>query len=283
MASATLIALMITAASPRELGDIRFGRDLAQAIAEAKRSDKPILILFDEVPGCATCTTYGDSVLRQPLLVEAAETLFVPVAIYNNLGGKDREALDSFREPTWNNPVVRIVDAEKNMLAPRVNGDYTAAGLARAMVTALERAKKDVPEYLALFAAESEAEARGTERAVFWMYCFWSGEACLGGIDGVVATRTGFFEGHEVVEVELDPTKITAAALADRKCGELIRKKAIIRPSEKDDKYNLKATPYRNVPLTPLQATRVNALIASGGDPVRVLSPRQRAVLESSR
>src|SRR5262245_12097228 len=123
-------------ASPKELGDIKFGRDLDAALQQSKQSGAPVLILFDEIPGCATCTGYGESVLRHPLIVEAAESLFIPVAIYNNQGGKDREALDFFGEPAWNNPVVRIVDSERGMLAPRVNGEYTPAGLSRAMVAA---------------------------------------------------------------------------------------------------------------------------------------------------
>src|SRR5262245_32481090 len=97
------LALMIPTgtalASPKELGDIKFGRDLDAALAQSKASSRPVLILFDEIPGCATCTGYGETVLKQPLLVEAAETLFIPVAIYNNLGGKDREVLDAFGEP----------------------------------------------------------------------------------------------------------------------------------------------------------------------------------------
>lgn len=274
-----MMLMSISAPQPRELGDVHFGRDLSAALAESKKTGLPVLILFDEVPGCATCTSYGDQVLRQPLIVEAAETLFVPVAIYNNLGGKDREALEYFREPTWNNPVVRIVDADRNMLAPRVDGDYTAAGLTRAMVIARRAAKLEVPEYLSLLAAEAEAESRGTVRAIFSMYCFWSGEACLGGLEGVVATRTGFFDGHEVVEVELDPAKTTVEALKARRCGELIAEKAVIRASEKDDKYHLAATPYRALSLTPMQATRINSAIALGGDPARFLSPRQRASL----
>src|SRR4029077_4021409 len=104
-------------------------------------------------------------------------------AIYNNLGGKDAEALRFFGEPTWNNPVVRIVDSGKNMIAPRVNGDYTPVGLSRAMVAALEAEKKTVPSYLRLFADEAAAAQRGTNRAYFSMYCFWAGEACLGDLE----------------------------------------------------------------------------------------------------
>ncbi len=276
-----LSALILTmiAANPRELGDIHFSRDLDAAFIAAKNQDKPILILFDEVPGCSTCTSYGETVLKNSLLVEAAETLFVPVAIYNNLGGADRAALERYKEPSWNNPVVRIVDASGTMLAPRVNGDYTAAGLARAMVTALEAAGKAVPEYLRIALEEAEADVHGTERVVFSMFCFWSGEACLGQIEGVVATRTGFAEGHEVVEAEIDTARLTREVLLAKakSCGEPQPKGIGIRPSQKDDQYNLKASRYAKLRMTPLQATRANAMLAKGQDPANVFSPRQRS------
>lgn len=270
---AALILTMI-AANPRELGDIRFLRDLDVAVAQARASHKPILILFDEVPGCATCTSYGETVLKDRLIVEAAETLFVPVAIYNNLGGADRAVLERFKEPSWNNPVVRIVGADLEPRAPRVNGDYTRLGILRAMVSALGT---EAPGYLKIALEEAEADARGTERVVLSMYCFWSGEVCLGAIDGVVATRTGFASGHEVVEVELDPARISRDALIARakSCGEPLSAGTAIRFSEKDDKYQLKASRYRGLQLSPLQATRLNTLLATGGDVRSVLSPRQ--------
>jgi hypothetical protein len=37
--------------SAAELGQVRWWRDSAGARAEAKKSGKPLLILFDEVPG----------------------------------------------------------------------------------------------------------------------------------------------------------------------------------------------------------------------------------------
>lgn len=37
--------------SARELGKVRWWRDYAGAKAEAKKTKKPLLILFDEVPG----------------------------------------------------------------------------------------------------------------------------------------------------------------------------------------------------------------------------------------
>ncbi len=91
-------------ALPEELGAVHWLRSFKTAQAESKRQQKPILVLFQEVPGCATCTRYGNQVLRHPLLVDAIESLFVPVAIYNNTPGDDAETLHSFGEPAWNNP-----------------------------------------------------------------------------------------------------------------------------------------------------------------------------------
>ena len=116
-----------------ELGVIDWGRDLNTALAESERSGRPALVLFDEVPGCETCISYGRDVLSHPLIVEAAESLFVPVAVFNNIDGADREILLSFGEPTWNNPDVRIIDHDRNPLADRLADDYTVGGLARAM------------------------------------------------------------------------------------------------------------------------------------------------------
>ncbi|MEL6184888.1 MAG: thioredoxin family protein, partial [Myxococcota bacterium] len=81
MQVALLTSILAASALPPELGDVKWRRDFAAAEAEARASKKPLLVLFDEVPGCQTCVRYGQSALRHPLLVEAAETLFVPAAV----------------------------------------------------------------------------------------------------------------------------------------------------------------------------------------------------------
>lgn len=308
-----LLALVLTmtpaasAATPRELGDVHFGRNLDAALARSAEHGRPVLILFDEIPGCATCQGFGDAVLGHPLVVEAIETLFEPVAIYNNLPGKDAEALRAFGEPPWNNPAVRIVDAARRMLAPRVEGDYTPAGITAAMITALEAAQRPVPAYLRLLVAEWAPERLGPERAIFTMGCFWTGEVCLGEIDGVVATRAGFFEGHEAVEVTFDPRALGLDALLGaaraRGCaatvfvdrpkvlavaraawGDAARQSdGLIRASEADDKYHLARSPWRAVPMTRTQAMRANAVIARGQDPSPLLSPRQQEIARRAR
>ena len=37
--------------APREFGSIRWGRELEPALEEAARSERPVLLLFQEVPG----------------------------------------------------------------------------------------------------------------------------------------------------------------------------------------------------------------------------------------
>src|SRR5205085_11873279 len=112
-------------AQPPELGRVRFGRDLDAGLAAAQRDAKPVFLLFQEIPGCSTCRDFGGGPLSQPLLVEAIETCFVPVAIHNSAGGADAAALKRFGEPAWNNPVVRFVDAGGNDLIPRRDGAWS--------------------------------------------------------------------------------------------------------------------------------------------------------------
>jgi len=70
--------------NPIELGKVEWLRDYDEAIAQSKATGKPIFLLFQEVPGCANCTKYGQDILSHPLMVEAIETEFVPLAIFNN-------------------------------------------------------------------------------------------------------------------------------------------------------------------------------------------------------
>lgn len=294
MSTSALTLLLLTAVP--ELGDVSWGRDLDAALAESRASQRPVLILFDEVPGCSTCVRYGQAVLRHPLLVEAAETLFVPVAIYNNRGGADGAALERFGEPSWNNPVVRFVDGEGAPLTPRLAGDYRRGALARHMVAARRAKKLEVPRWLALVAAED----RAFERVYAQMGCFWSGEACLGALDAVSGTRTGWMAGREVVELRVEPDRleslfgqIRAAGCVRRvhvrtpKHGRLAAKAGLevteaqsFAHAPKDDLHTLRRSPLRALPLTPLQASRVNAALAAGRSPLEWLSPRQRALAE---
>ena len=88
--------------------------------------------------------------LSHPLLVEAIENEFVPVAVHNNKQGRDAEILKRYAEPAWNNPVVRFLDARGKDLIPRRDRVWSVPGIAARMVMALKTAKRPVPGYLEL-------------------------------------------------------------------------------------------------------------------------------------
>ncbi|MCB0663543.1 MAG: thioredoxin family protein [Saprospiraceae bacterium] len=292
-------------AQHEELGKVNWLRDYDQALQTATRENKPVLLLFQEVPGCATCRNYGHNVMSHPLIVEAIETLFVPLAIFNNKGGKDADVLKKYNEPSWNNPVVRIVDHEGENLVPRVAGNYEKLAVTQAMIYALQRESIAVPGYLSLLEAELKSRDKGLETTTLSMYCFWSGEKNLGAIDGVVETQAGFMNGAEVVSVSYDPEKVSMEEILQEaqqaKCvykvfsdnPEQIEAAITVLGSnsssgkgnfkqDKEPKYYLTQTYYRFVPMTQLQAARVNSSLAKGENPDQYLSKGQLAILKKA-
>lgn len=229
------------------------------------------------------------------------ETEFVPVVIYNNEGGEDERVLKQFKEPSWNNPVMRFLDADSNDVIPRKDGVWDTHGIAERMIASLRAAKKPIPGYLAL--AELETRVAGIETTTFAMSCFWEGESRLGALDGVTATRAGWLDGHEVVEVKFDPGQLPYSDLLSqaRKMNCLSRAyvstreqlsaaKAVLGDagatlvSERakdakasDQLYYLKRSPLNQLELTPLQKTRVNAALRAGSDATLWLTPSQKA------
>ena len=130
---------------PQELGKVAWCRDYAQALMLSKNQGKPIFLLFQEVPGCLTCRNYGKGVLSNTIIVDAIESYFIPLAVFNNKGGKDAAILRRYGEPSWNNPVVRIVDQNGQDLIKRIAGDYSATKVAQEMIFVLEEQRESVP------------------------------------------------------------------------------------------------------------------------------------------
>ncbi|MAG58542.1 MAG: hypothetical protein CMJ83_19815 [Planctomycetes bacterium] len=88
-------------------------------------------------------------------MVEAIEDLFVPIAIYNNVKGRDAKVLKRYREPAWNNPVTRFVDASGADVIPRRDRVWTTAGVADRMLRALEKDGRKIPPWFSAFAKET--------------------------------------------------------------------------------------------------------------------------------
>jgi len=234
------------------------------------------------------------------LIVSAAVSEFVPVAVANNLKGQDAEVLKKFDEPAWNNPVVRFLGADEKDLIPRKGEVYHGGVVLARMAESLARAKRPVPVYLKLGVAEFAPKA--TETAVFAMHCYWVGEAKLGALDGVVSTRIGELAKAEVVEVTFDPAVIGYKALVEKAkeldcthtvfartdaqaktAAEVVDRRKVVRSDAAIDaktqqQYHLARHPrYHFLPLTMAQATKVNAALANNQSPDEFLSPLQLA------
>jgi hypothetical protein len=266
-----------------ELGNVLWKRDYSEAINLSKLEKKPIFILFQEVPGCSTCKNFGNEIVSHPLVVEAIETYFIPLAIFNNKAGDDAVVLKKFNEPSWNNPVCRIIDAEGKDLVKRGDGLYTLKSFVPFLNMAIFKTNRLIPHYLTLL--EEEVIANKQE-LVLQMYCFWTGEKELGDLHGVIKTEPGYNNGAEVVKVNYDQNKITkeslTAAAKEKNVADKIHNDYTNYKVDKDIHYYLKNSKYNVVPMTAIQATKINSLIGKGESIERLLSPRQKNILNNA-
>jgi Peptide methionine sulfoxide reductase len=279
--------------NPVELGKVNWGRNYEKALTDALRLNLPVLILFQEVPGCSNCTTFGKEILSHPLLVEAIETCFVPLCIYNNVGGADHQVLEKYGEPTWNNPVIRIVDYNgKDIVSRQPDFRYKEKTLVT-ITEALRKRNVEIPGYLALLMEEWSAKA---DEAYLSMYCFWTGEKEIAKIPGVIGTEAGYMHGNEVVKVIFDKHKTDLDKIsnlakkvgcADQIYGDVtqgkIDKITSLYRIDKEDKYYLSRSKYKVIPMTTLQKTSVNSALGLGHNPEKYLSPKQIAILNNPK
>ena len=283
------------AANPIEIGTVRWNTDFDGALRKSSETGKPVLALFQEVPGCSGCKSFGQVVLSHPLIVEAIETEFVPVVIYNNRGGADREILERYNEPAWNYQVIRFLNSSGSDLIPRKDGVWTIPAVAARIEEARKAAGKTEPlEYLTGLTVDFDSPLVG--QALFKQYCFWTGEAQLGAVAGVLKTEAGFY-GGEVTRVWYDKRRLTFAALQkaakelgvadesycsksdDTKLAETYEQfdpgRYRIAPAS-DQKKQIQGTQFETLDLNEYQATKVNAFARK--DPRKAseyLSPRQ--------
>ena len=266
----------------KELGDVNWHRDFDEAVAQAGAQKKPILLLFQEVPGCSTCVNFGQDVLSHPLLVEAIETLFIPLAVFNNHPGPDEKILRRFQEPSWNNPVVHILDNKGAPLTARLSDRYEALALHRHMTDALQHSGVHVPDYFSLLRGDLLIEGGIARTATYATPCFWSGETSLALNDAVIATQAGWIGGEEVVRVHYDPDSTNEVELDDYARDQQFTpiKDTNFEP-DAEPQFYLRKTHFRYLPLTRSQATKINVAHPYGEDAETYLSPRQREALVS--
>ena len=126
-------------------------------------------------------------------------------------------------------------------------------------------------------------------------------------MDGVFATKAAWSGKHEVVEVKFDPKVTSYQKLAEQVHGKSgwfalpvgaqceVAKDVGVRQVEfdgdrpvlradREPKYYLLQTALRHVPMTELQAVRINAVVQGKGGLAKAkkfLSPRQLALLKA--
>lgn len=284
--------------NPVELGKVNWLRNYDDALKVAKEKSLPVFLFFQEVPGCSTCTTYGNDVLSHPFIVEAIETHFVPLVIYNNKGGHDAKILKKYNEPSWNNPVARIINDQGKDIVKRHAGNYSKAGIVDLIMNGLVKSNQLAPNYLSLFQEELHLNNSESNELTLSMFCFWTGEKEIGKIPGVFKTTAGFMNGREVVNVSYDPKMVNEKDLIlkanksqcadqvytdDKKisktAGKIVGNTNVASISkfrlDADQKYYLKKSVYIKIPMTDYQSMKVNSLLGSGKNPEGLLSPRQ--------
>ncbi len=138
-----------TTDNPVEVGDVHWGRDFDGSLRRSAEEGKPVLVLFQEIPGCSGVRQFGREVLTNPELVRAIENEFIPVLVYNNRNtGIDREILERYQEPSWNFQVIRFLDARGKDVIPRKDRVWTTGAVAKRMIKALTAVDRPVPDYL---------------------------------------------------------------------------------------------------------------------------------------
>jgi len=268
----------------RELGEVAWLRDHDRGVALAAEQGKPILLLFQEIPGCSTCVRFGQDVLTHPLMVELIADRFVPVTIFNNHPGEDAEILRRYGEPSWNNPVVRFLGPDGAELLPKLADRYDALGLHEKITAVLEMLGDEVPGYFHLLGRDLLVEYGLGKCATYTTPCFWSGEISLAQHPAVITTDAGWVDGEEVVQVHFDPRVASrqdleayagAEGFSPTKSGSFAQ--------DREPQFYLRKSLAIHLPLTPAQRTQINLAVPYRGSLADLLSPQQSAWLADPR
>lgn len=214
-----------------ELGNIKFEFDsLEEAQAEAARRQRPILCIEAELPGDIET---GQTIFSHPLIVEAAECLFVTVHP-RQLEPQDDENDDTQHRRFFCNSScrtrVRILDDKGiDVLTPVEH--MSTAEVVSALVRGLESYRVQVPQYLKFLLEEETGKLQVLSKtrfreiqgeALFGMFDSVHAEVELAGMDGVLSTRSGALVRQQVVRVTYDSRRLSYGALvrhALRKTG----------------------------------------------------------------
>lgn len=264
------------------LGKVTWLRDYDEALKKSRATAKPVFLFFQEIPGCSTCVSYGRDVLSHPLMVEAIENEFIPLAILNNRPGKDAEILKKYNEASWNNPVTHFVDANGIDLVPKLANNYHPLSIYRKMVEVIQKVRGKVPLYIETLGDELKLNYGHTGETIYETPCFWSGETSLAQHPAIITTLAGWIHGKETVKVQYNSEKHTlkdldAYALAQ---GFFLIDGHKAFAEDKDPQYYLKQSNFSFLPLSKAQRTKINYAIAYKQNPEEYLSTKQNSLFK---
>lgn len=268
-----------------ELGKVTWYRNYQDALQKSKETGKPVLLFFQEIPGCATCVNYGRNVLSHPLMVELIETEFIPLAIYNNKPGYDAQILSMYSEPSWNNPVAHFIDESGKDIIPKLENNYEPVSMLKKIMQVLAKRNVKMPEYAYLLEKDLILQYGYTKTTIYETPCFWSGETSLAQQQAVLSTEPGFVNSKEVVKVIFNPEISNEKVLDSYAIQQGFYKENSVnnfRP-DKDPQYYLKQTNYRYLPLTQAQRTQINQSLPYKDDAEKYLSPLQTKWLHHAK
>lgn len=289
-------------AQPDLFGARNWQRNVDHAHTEARRLGMPLLVISGNLPKPVVGTVDGSEIFDHPLIAELAESYFIPVTLASGGGADANRSVNTYTRGTSFGAAIRVVSPHGKDLVPQRETDFSARDLVLPLISALRQMDIEPPLYLFIIREEAMCHVRGVQRATFGMHCFWDGEVALGAIPGVVRTTPGLIGKREVVDLRFDPMLtsyeklITLArslksastvfawdsdqlATARRLVGNAtIRMDGTIRSAD-GSKHHLAQTSLKYVPMTHLQAIRINAALANKKDSKNLLSPRQLTLL----
>lgn len=264
-----------------ELGKVAWLRDYKEALYQSSITKKPVLLFFQEIPGCSTCVNYGRDVLSHPLMVEFIENEFVPLAIYNNKPGVDQDILNLYNEPSWNNPVAHFVNEKGEDIIPKLNNNYHPLAMYNKLVETLTILGKPIPKYAELLGDDLKMIYGYYKQTIYETPCFWSGETTLAQHPAIKYTEAGWINGLEVVKVFYDETIASLKELDNYASNEGFFKVDNHQEYKIDKRpqYYLSRSSFKYLPLSKAQRAAINLAIPYRKEPNTYLSPKQVGIL----
>ncbi|MBY0462993.1 MAG: thioredoxin family protein [Alphaproteobacteria bacterium] len=266
-----------------ELGKVSWLRDYEEALGQSQLTNKPVLLFFQEIPGCATCVNYGRDVLSHPLMVEFIENEFIPLAIFNNRPGKDSAILALYNEPSWNNPVAHFVDGKGKDIIPKLANNYQPLSMYNKLVEALTKLGRPIPKYALLLGDDLKMKYGNLKTTIYETPCFWSGETTLAMHPAVRYTEAGKIGIAEVVKVYFDNSQASLEQLNNFATEEgffQIENHEHYKV-DKSPQYYISKSAFRSLPLSKAQRAKINVAIPYKELPTEYLSPKQSVLYQN--